>query len=127
MSTTGIAGLTLGGGEGWLMGKYGLTIDNLLSVEVVTAAGEVVVASADQNPDLFWALRGGGGNFGVATSLKYRVHPVPAVHGGMVAHPISRVREAFGFTATSPGQHPTNSPCTSTSSPTPRRRRRIRP
>ena len=79
------------------MGKYGLTIDNLLSVEVVTAAGEVVMASADQSPDLFWALRGGGGNFGVVTSFEYRVHPVPAVHGGMVAHPISRIREAFGF------------------------------
>ena len=97
VSTTGIAGLTLGGGEGWLMGKYGLTVDNLLTVEVVTAAGEIVTASAGQNQDLFWALRGGGGNFGVATSFEYQAHPVSTVYGGMVAHPISRAREAFGF------------------------------
>jgi FAD/FMN-containing dehydrogenase len=97
VSTTGIAGLTLGGGEGWLMGKYGLTIDNLLAVEVVTAAGEIVTASAEENQDLFWALRGGGGNFGVATSFEYRAHPVSTVYGGVVAHPISRAREAFAF------------------------------
>jgi FAD/FMN-containing dehydrogenase len=97
VSSTGIAGLTLGGGEGWLMGKYGLTIDNLLAVEVVTAAGDVVTASIDQNQDLFWALRGGGGNFGVATSFEYQAHPVATVYGGMVAYPVSRAREAFGF------------------------------
>ena len=97
VSTTGIAGLTLGGGEGWLMGRHGLTIDNLLAVEVVTAAGEIVTASAEQNQDLFWALRGGGGNFGVATAFLYRAHPVVTVHGGMVAHPVSRAREAFSF------------------------------
>ena len=97
VSSTGIAGLTLGAGEGWLMGKYGLTIDNLLSAEVVTAAGDVVTASADQNEDLFWALRGGGGNFGVATSLEYQAHRVPGVYGGMVAHPVSRAREALDF------------------------------
>ncbi|HET6190714.1 MAG TPA: FAD-dependent oxidoreductase, partial [Trebonia sp.] len=97
VSSTGIAGLTLGGGEGWLMGKYGLTIDNLLAVEVVTADGQVVTASAEHNQDLFWALRGGGGNFGVATSFEYQAHPVATVYGGMVAHPVCRAREAFGF------------------------------
>ena len=97
VSSTGIAGLTLGGGEGWLMGKYGLTVDNLLAVEIVTAAGEVLTASAEQNADLFWALRGGGGNFGVATSFEYRAHPVPTVCGGLVAHPVSRARDAFAF------------------------------
>jgi FAD/FMN-containing dehydrogenase len=108
VSSTGIAGLTLGGGEGWLMGKYGLTIDNLLAVEVVTAAGDVVTASADQNQDLFWALRGGGGNFGVATSFEYQAHPVATVHGGMVVYPVSRARDAFGFyrdlTGSAPGE-----------------------
>jgi hypothetical protein len=97
VSTTGIAGLTLGGGEGWLMGKYGLTIDNLLAAEVVTAAGEIVTASAEENQDLFWALRGGGGNFGVAISFEYQAHPVSTVYGGLVAHPVSRAREALGF------------------------------
>jgi FAD/FMN-containing dehydrogenase len=72
------------------MGKYGLTIDNLLTVEVVTAAGEVLTASAEENQDLFWALRGGGGNFGVATSFEYQARPVSTVYGGLVAHPVRR-------------------------------------
>jgi FAD/FMN-containing dehydrogenase len=97
VSSTGIAGLTLGGGEGWLMGRYGLTIDNLLAAEVVTAAGEIVTASFEQNQDLFWALRGGGGNFGIATAFEYQAHPVSAVYGGAVVHPISRARQAFAF------------------------------
>jgi FAD/FMN-containing dehydrogenase len=95
VSSTGIAGLTLGGGEGWLMGKYGLTIDNLRNVEAVTADGQTIRASAQENADLFWALRGGGGNFGVATSFEYQAHPVSTIHGGLVVHPISRARDAL--------------------------------
>ena len=76
VGSTGIAGLTLGGGLGWLMPKYGLALDNLRSAELVMADGRVVRASADENPDLFWAIRGGGGNFGIAASLEYTLHPV---------------------------------------------------
>ncbi len=86
VSTTGIAGLTLGGGIGWLMRKHGLACDNLLSVDLVTADGRLVTASADENQDLFWAVKGGGGNFGIVTSFEYRLHPVgPTVYGGSMA------------------------------------------
>src|SRR5262252_2751208 len=88
ISTTGIAGLTLGGGLGWLMARYGLAADNLLEVELVTAAGELLRVDAASHPDLFWALRGGGGNFGVVTSFTYRVHPLSTVTGGLIAHPL---------------------------------------
>jgi FAD/FMN-containing dehydrogenase len=88
VSSTGIAGLTLGGGLGWLMGKHALALDNLLSVELVLADGRVVRADEKENDDLFWALRGGGGNFGVATTLEYRLHEVgPAITGGLIAYP----------------------------------------
>ncbi|HXG34958.1 MAG TPA: FAD-binding oxidoreductase [Bryobacteraceae bacterium] len=97
VSTTGIAGLTLGGGLGWLMGKHGLAADNLISAEVVTAAGDVVRASAQGDRDLFWGLRGGGGNFGVVSWFEYRLHPIGPVTSGLVAHPIERAREVLRF------------------------------
>ncbi len=97
VSNTGIAGLTLGGGLGWLMGKHGATVDNLISADVVTADGEFRKASATENPDLYWALRGGGGNFGVVTSLEYRLHPVTEVLGGMVLYPLDRAAEMLRF------------------------------
>src|SRR5437588_555124 len=97
VSTTGIAGLTLGGGLGWLMAKYGLAADNLLGVELVTAEGDVLQVDADSHPDLFWALRGGGGNFGVATAFTYRLHPVKCVVGGLIAHPLDAAPELLRF------------------------------
>ena len=97
-STTGIAGLTLGGGFGWLSRRLGLTIDNLLSAEVVTAEGEIVRASARENPDLFWAIRGGGGNFGIVTSFEFQLHPVgPEVLSGLVVHPLGEARDVLRF------------------------------
>jgi len=97
VSTTGIAGLTLGGGLGWLMGKHGLSCDNLLSADLVTAEGRLLTVSADDYPDLFWGLRGGGGNFGVVTSFEYRLHPVGPVLAGMVLHPMAKAKEALRF------------------------------
>jgi FAD/FMN-containing dehydrogenase len=98
VSSTGIAGLTLGGGLGWLMGKYGLALDNLRSTELVTAEGKIVRASSDEEPDLFWAVRGGGGNFGVATSFEYQLHAVgPMVTAGLIAHPFDQARDVLRF------------------------------
>jgi FAD/FMN-containing dehydrogenase len=97
VSTTGIAGYTLGGGAGWLMGKYGLACDNLRAVELVTAAGEVLWVDAESHPDLLWALRGGGGNFGVATSFTYGLHPLTTVTGGLIAHPLDAAPELLRF------------------------------
>jgi FAD/FMN-containing dehydrogenase len=95
-STTGVAGLTVGGGFGWLSRKHGLTIDNLESAEVVTVAGEVVRASATDNPDLFWAIRGGGGNFGIVTRFEFRLHPVgPDLLTGLIVYPIAEAKSVL--------------------------------
>jgi len=96
VGTTGIAGLTLGGGLGWLMPKYGLALDNLTSVDLVMADGSVQRASTSEHPDLFWAVRGGGGNFGIATWLEYKLHAVgPTITGGLVAHPLQRAQDVL--------------------------------
>jgi FAD/FMN-containing dehydrogenase len=98
VSSTGVAGLTLGGGFGFLMGKHGFTIDNLTAVEVVTAKGRVLHASKEENSELFWGVRGGGGNFGVATSFEFRLHPIgPLVNGGMIAYPINQSKDLLRF------------------------------
>jgi len=96
ISTTGVAGVTLGGGYGWLMRKFGLAVDNLISADVVAADGQLLRASASENPDLFWGLRGGGGNLGIATTLEFRIHSVgPELTGGMACYPVDRVRDVL--------------------------------
>jgi FAD/FMN-containing dehydrogenase len=97
VSTTGIAGLTLGGGFGWLSGRCGLACDNVLSFEIVTADGSVRTASGGENADLYWALRGGGGNFGVVTSFEFQLHPIGAVLAGLLIHPLEHASEVLRF------------------------------
>ncbi len=108
VSSTGIAGLTLGGGFGWLGRGLGMACDNLISADVVLADGSVVTASADENADLFWGLRGGGGNFGIVTSFEYRLHPVGPVLGGMLVYPFERASEILrvyrDFNASAPDE-----------------------
>jgi len=95
VSSTGIAGLTLGGGIGWLMGRCGLACDNTLAYDVATADGKLIQATADAHPDLFWALKGGGGNFGVVTSITYRLHPIHAIASGVLLFPFSQGRDVL--------------------------------
>ena len=97
ISTTGVAGLTLGGGIGHLARGCGLSCDNLISADVVTSDGQLLTASEDENADLFWALRGGGGNFGVVTSLEYRLHPVGEIYGGPIFYPVDKAGEVMRF------------------------------
>ena len=114
ISHTGIAGLTLGGGLGHLMRKHGLTVDNLLSVDLVTADAEHLHVDAVTEPELFWGLRGGGGNFGIATALEYRLHPVgPLVLGGPIFWPIADAPEVLRFLRDYAPRRPTSSgsPC----------------
>ena len=96
-STTGLAGLTLGGGIGWLMGRYGLACDNLQAAELVTAGGELIRADAEENPDLLWGLRGGGGNFGVVTQFEFRLHTAEPIISGLVLHPIDRATDVLRY------------------------------
>jgi len=95
VSTTGIAGLTLGGGFGWLMGRCGLACDNVLSAQIVTANGKILTASVNEHPDLYWALRGGGGNFGAVVSLEYKLYPITMALSGLILHPLERGTEAL--------------------------------
>lgn len=97
ISVTGIAGLTLGGGIGWLMGRYGLACDNLISVDIVTADGRYITASERENQDLFWGIKGGGGNFGIATSFEYKLYPVSQVLAGLILWPFDKVKEVLQF------------------------------
>jgi len=108
ISSTGVAGLTLGGGLGWLMGKHGLSCDNVISADLVNAEGQHVSASASQNEDLFWAIRGGGGNFGIVTALEFRLHPLESVEGGVILYPRSAamdlLRQYRDITLTAPDE-----------------------
>ena len=97
VGTTGVSGLTLGGGLGWLVRKHGLALDNLLEADVITADGRLLIASSSQNEDLFWGIRGGGGNFGIVTSFKFKAYPAGEVLAGLVMHPLTVGKEVLRF------------------------------
>ncbi len=97
VSTTGVAGLTLGGGIGWTMSRYGMAVDNLIEAKMVVASGDTVIAREGNDPDLFWAIRGGGGNFGIATSFEFRAFPMTTVLGGIAAHPVKSAADVVRF------------------------------
>ncbi|HWQ53024.1 MAG TPA: FAD-binding oxidoreductase [Bryobacteraceae bacterium] len=97
VGTTGVAGLTVGGGLGWMVRKHGLALDNLLSADIVTADGQLLMTSTNEHQDLFWGVRGGGGNFGIVTSFEFKVHPAGTVLAGLVLHPASKGRDALRF------------------------------
>jgi FAD/FMN-containing dehydrogenase len=97
LPNAGVAGTTLGGGIGWLLGKYGLGIDNLLGADIITADGRFLTTSEDEHPDLFWALRGGGGNFGIVTSLEFQLQPVGPIYAGTVAYPLAAAKDVLRF------------------------------
>ena len=97
VGTTGVSGLTLGGGLGWMVRKHGLALDNVLALDVVTADGRVLTASESENADLFWAVRGGGGNFGIVTSFEFKVHPAGVVWAGLTMHPLTRATSVLRF------------------------------
>ena len=118
--SVGLGGLTLGGGIGWLARKHGMTIDNLLEVDLVTADGHLVTVNESSDPDLFWAVRGGGGNFGIATRFRYRLHPVNMVTGGMLVLPLTP--RSCATSSTSPSRRPRSSRRSPSSWACPRRR-----
>ena len=115
VGSVGMTGLTLGGGYGPLIGRFGLALDNVLDMQIVLADGRIEFASAERNEELFWALRGGGGNFGVVTAMRHLLHELPGVHSGMPVFPFSEAKSGWTTARPSPRRRPTSFPCRSAS------------